>query len=489
MKLLQKNLVLSVTLVVFLMIPLAVRAVDHPGDNTINYWIKEALREDPRVNVADITVKTNNGIVTLSGSTKSLAEKNYADLEAKKIQGVRGVINELVVKPAYRFDADIAQDIRLRLVYNAFIKSHGLWVTVIDGKVVLTGKVNSWAERREAELLATEVRGVKAVDDKLEVDYQTKRPDERIKLDVIAAIHRDVYLTGLPIQVSVYNGLVTLTGEVGNAYQKDRASERCQWINNVKSIDNKIEVKWWRERSVREKLESPSDSQLKQTVRDALYQDMRIEPFDVTVDASYGHVTLRGAVPTYRQKQLAELDARDVVGVAWVSNLLSVRTEPRSDYAILHDIQSAIDSDYSLNSQDIKVRVQNGMATLTGNVNGYYDKSHATTVASNVLGVWNVVNNISVNGFFNYTDAALAQRIKDRFLSHDATRWVADQIKVKVKDGKATLTGNVYTWPERNEAGNIAFITDGIWSVVNNLTVNGVSYPWDEWNGLWLFLL
>jgi osmotically-inducible protein OsmY len=484
-RLLQNNLALLVTFILVLMIPMAVGAADRPSDDTINYWIKDALREDQRVNVADITVKTNNGIVTLSGSTRNLAEKKYADLEAEKIQGVRGVINELVVKPAYRFDADIAQDIRQRLVYNAFIKSHGLWVTVFDGKAILNGKVNSWAERQEAELLATEVRGVKAVDNQLEVDYQTKRPDEQIKLDILTAIHRDVYLAGLPIQVLVYNGRVTLTGEVGNAYQKDRATDRSLGINNVKSVDNKIEITWWRERGVREKVASPSDDQLKQIVRDVLYQDKRVEPIDVTVDASYGHVTLRGAISSYHQKQLAEQDAREVVGVAWVSNLLSVRAEPRSDYSILHDIQLAIDSDYLLNGQDIKVRVQNGNVTLTGNVNEYYEKSDASAVTSKVLGVRDVANNITVNWFFKYTDAALEQRIKERLLSHDATRWVADQIKVVVKEGKATLIGEVYSWSERYEAGHIAFNTDGIKAVENDLSVIDVNYPWDKWNGPW----
>ena len=487
MKLLQNKLALLATFIFILMSRLAIGAADRPSDDTINYWIKEALREDQRVNVADITVKTNDGIVTLSGFTRNLAGKNYADLEAKKIQGVRGVIDELVVRPAYRFDADIAQDIRQRWVYNAFIKSHGLWVTVFDGKAILNGKVNSWAERREAELLATEVRGVKAVDNKLEVEYQTKRPDEQIKSDVISAIHRDVYLAALPIQVLVYNGVVTLTGEVGNAYQKERAADRSLGINNVKSVDNKIVVTWWRERGVRERMALLSDDQLNQTVRDALYQDMRVEPFDIAVDASYGHVTLRGTIPSYHQKQLAEQDAREVVGVAWVSNLLSVRTEPRSDDAILQDIRSAIDSDYLLNGQDVKVRVQDGKVTLTGNVNEYYEKSDATTVASKVLGVWDVVNNISVNWFFKFTDAALEQRIKDRLLSHDATRWVADQIKVNVKDGKATLTGQTYDWSERYEVGRIALSTDGIKSVENDLTVIDVNYPWDKWNSPWFY--
>ena len=214
-----------------------------------------------------------------------------------------------------------------------------------------------------------------------------------------------------------------------------------------------------------------TDSQLKTRVRDELYQDMRVEPFEVTVDASFGWVTLRGSVPTYFQRGIAEQDANDVVGVTGVTNLLTVGPFPRSDYAIKSEIVSDIASDYSLNGEDIAVRVNRGVVTLTGNVNEYHEKYHATDVASRVKGVMNVVNLLEVNRSPKFTDAALVQRIKDRLDRDDETRWVADQIHVSVDAGKATLTGNVNYWSERDEARHVAFLTDGIWSVDNQLKV------------------
>ena len=81
-----------------------------PSDGTISLWVREALLRDPRTATADITVGSNDGIVTLVGDVPTLSAKRYADLEAQKITGVRGVVNELFVTPGLRFNADITQD-------------------------------------------------------------------------------------------------------------------------------------------------------------------------------------------------------------------------------------------------------------------------------------------------------------------------------------------------------------------------------------------
>lgn len=58
-------------------------------DASSTYWGRDALRNDPRIDVRDIVVMTNQGIVHLLGSIESLASKQYADLEAKPGERVR----------------------------------------------------------------------------------------------------------------------------------------------------------------------------------------------------------------------------------------------------------------------------------------------------------------------------------------------------------------------------------------------------------------
>ena len=214
-----------------------------------------------------------------------------------------------------------------------------------------------------------------------------------------------------------------------------------------------------------------TDGQIQSNVLDELAQDSRINLSDVSVDTSLGWVTLRGTVASYSQRTLAKQDAKDVVGVSGVTNLLSVRPIPRSDLSIENEIASDMACDYSLEGQDIALRVHHGVVTLTGNVNEYYEKSHATDVASRVAGVNDVLNLLEVNRPPKFTDQALAQRIKDRMAQNDETRWVANQIQVKVDDGEATLSGNVNFWSERDHAQQVASQTDGIVSVHNQLKV------------------
>ncbi|MGA1838987.1 MAG: BON domain-containing protein [bacterium] len=371
-----------------------VHAAEMPGDDEITSWVSNALNEDPRIVSTDIDVKTYKGIVTLSGSVKNLAEKKYTDLEAKKIQGVLGVINELIVTPIVRFDTDIAHDIQRRLINNAFIKAKGLDIGVSEGNVKISGIVSSRAEHAEAELLVSEVRGVKSVINNLTIESFSKRSDQDIKKDIISSIKRNVYLSELPISVDVKDGIVTLNGSVGNAYEKKIARDTAFWVGDVKKVQNNLDVKWQEEEGAREKPSSPSDDELKETIRLEFNEDSRLAPLKITIEALSGHVTIRGSVPSYYQKQIAEEDVRDVIGVSGVTNLLTVNAAERDDDAIRDDVEFEIKTDYTLYLLEINVSIKNRIVTLSGTVNNLYEKERAGIIASRVLGVKDVMNEI-----------------------------------------------------------------------------------------------
>jgi hypothetical protein len=65
----------------------------------------------------------------------------------------------------------------------------------------------------------------------------------------------------------------------------------------------------------------------------------------------------------------------------------------------------------------------------------------------------------------------LQRRLEDRLLANAETRWVAKQIRVAVDRGKATLSGRVNLWSERQAAGRVAFRTYGVRLVDNQLGV------------------
>ena len=453
---------------------------DAPPDSTIKSWVQNAMTRDPHTDAAHTQVEVSRGIVTLSGTVGDLASKNYAELDAKKIDGVRGVIDKLVVVPEFRWDTDIVLDVRERIVWDPAIETEAISVNCKDGVVILTGTVSSWSEKDEAGLLAEEVRGVKDVSNTLSVKWKVVRPDSAVQKDVMAALKRDVYLTDLPIQVSVTDGYVTLTGTVGSEYERQRAADNAHRVDNVIGVNNNLNVEWWDREGAREQKPMPSDEELRQTVTAELTQDSRVNATEVAVEALVGHVTLTGTVPTFAQKAIAEADARDVVGVAWVSNDLLVGPVRRSDSDIRDDVVRSIDMDGALWNQGIAVRVNNGIVTLSGTVNRGYDLLRATTVAGRIRGVKEVINSLTVNWDREYRDGELMLKIADRIKTDFLLAPVKDNIKVTVDQGRVTLAGTVYNWGERREADRITSETPGVRSIDNRLEVQGYKYAWSD---------
>ncbi|GBD96390.1 osmotically-inducible protein Y precursor [bacterium BMS3Bbin05] len=451
------------------------------ADDDITYWVKDALRQDARVDASEITVKTRKGIVTLSGSVNNLAAGNYADTEAKKIKGVLGVINEIKVMPVWRSDTDISNAVQRRILDSAVIESQGITVNSVNGKVTLSGSVATYSEKEEAGLLAGEVRGVKEVENNIKIKWRAKRSDQEMKNDVVAALQRDVYLSGLPIIVSVKNGVVTLTGSVGNAYEKERAGSDAYLVSYVRNVENRLKVEWWENRGVRNKKIWPSDDALKKAVRAELDEDTRIDASNITIKVSYGLVTLNGSVFNHYQKRIAEQDARDVVGVGWVIDNLFARVDKREDWAIQDDINFNLNTDAVMEGFDINTAVNDGIVTLSGKVNTWYEKFHAADIASRIKGVKEVINSITVQRSSWKKDTELVSTIKNRLEWNWTTSPVRDRINVNVYNGVVTLTGDVDTWSERREAGRVALLTEGIRKVDNLLTVKGYDYPWDQW--------
>jgi hypothetical protein len=112
MKSLNKNYVLLAVFAICLTGPLLAGAAPRPSDDDIKFWVKDAISEDPHINTSGVKVSVLEGIVTLSGEICDLAAKNYVVLEAKKIKGVLGVIDKLIITPGILWNMDMAQTIR-----------------------------------------------------------------------------------------------------------------------------------------------------------------------------------------------------------------------------------------------------------------------------------------------------------------------------------------------------------------------------------------
>jgi len=393
----SKPTLVTAGVIMLLLVASTVSSIARTGpvkDSQITFWVKRALRDDPRVGSADIDVSTDGGIVTLSGTAKDLASKQFAEAEAKKVQGVVGVINEVAVQPMARRDDDISRDVRRRIDHSVFIEPAKIKVTTVEGKVTLAGSVASWGELQEAGILASEVRGVKTVGNNLRLQNTSGRRDNNIGRDVLGALRRDVYLSGLPIRASVDHGLVTLKGIVPTSQQR-RVAER--------DAGNVVGVGW-----VSDSLDVVNVHRQDQDVRsDVVFDidsDYALADQNIKVAVQDAEVTLSGEVNTTYEKTHAEEVAFRVRGVAAVLNQITIKREVHySDKEVAQKIQERLKIDWFTTgaSNKIRVQVKDGVVMLTGTVDSWAERKEASEVARHTEGVSQVVNRVAVGGY-NY---------------------------------------------------------------------------------------
>jgi osmotically-inducible protein OsmY len=115
-----------------------------------------------------VTLVVKDGWITLTGTLDWQYQKDGAARAVRDLTGVKGVTNEIHVKPAVK-TTDVRDKIEAAFKRSAEIDARRVNVTAQDGKVILSGNVHSWAERQEAERAAWAAPGVTHVDDRLTV--------------------------------------------------------------------------------------------------------------------------------------------------------------------------------------------------------------------------------------------------------------------------------------------------------------------------------
>ncbi len=151
----------------------------------------------------------------------------------------------------------------------------------------------------------------------------------------------------------------------------------------------------------------------------------------------------------------------------------------RTDQEIMKDIVDELRWDPRLRSDNIAVAVKDGVVTLAGYTDSYWDKWEAERVASRVKGVKAVANDIEVRlpSISERPDPEIAQA------AVDALRWNIlvphDQIKVKVENGFLTLEGSVDYQYQKDEAEKAVRRLTGVRGVFNNIMVHALPAPSD----------
>lgn len=215
------------------------------------------------------------------------------------------------------------------------------------------------------------------------------------------------------------------------------------------------------------------EEDIKKRVIDHIYWDNRVDASKIEVDVNESEVTLKGSVENYNSREAAVLDAWQTRGVTKVNNEISVKYPPSytipSDKEIKSSVENLIAWNPNIDSTDIDIKVNNGFVDLEGTVNAYWKKTRAEQIASGVSGVLEITNKLAVVPTEDIVDKVVAEDITasiERKFSVDV-----EDVNVKVKDGKATLSGTVPNWSAYRAAIESAENTAGVTEIVDNIII------------------
>ncbi len=391
-------------------------------------------------------------------------------------------------------DVDITAAVERRLLSDGTVHDGDIDVKTTDGVVQLVGQTDNLITKKRAELLTSTVKGVRSISNRIQIDTP-KRSDSDITNEVKHALMLDAAAEAYEIDVSSDAQVVTLKGKV-DSWQERRLAERiAEGVRGVKQVKNQI--------SVADDKKRP-DTEILADVQAKLQWDALVDQGMLEENVKDGVVTLSGVVGSLAEKVHARNDAwgitgvknvnDDQVNVKWWAKRSDLRAN-RPSYAPDSEIKSALTDallvDPRVSSFDVDISVDAGVVTLKGTVSSLKAKQAAENLAHDTTGVSGVKNQIVVDMPKAPSDAELADRARSTLLFNPFTS--AFTLPVTVKDGVATLTGNVDTFAQKAEAEDAVSAIAGIKKVENQLKVKtpvafvfeAYSYPYvplvDEW--------
>lgn len=190
----------------------------------------------------------------------------------------------------------LQKDVQNAIKWEPLLHAAEIGVIVDDGIVTLTGTVDNYTKKLEAEKAAKNVAGVKALVENIKVvlTHGSIRTDSEIAADVIKALDQNRDIPHDKIKIKVENGLVSLEGKISWNFQREAARKSIDHIRGVKGVIDDMELK----SALHDKLEE-------KLIKEAFRRHWSLNPDDINVNVSGNHVKLTGYVASLYQKEEA----------------------------------------------------------------------------------------------------------------------------------------------------------------------------------------
>ena len=212
------------------------------SDEDLRRDVLAELEYDPSIDARKIGVAVEDGIVTVAGEVPSFAEKWNAERAVERVEGVRGIVNKIEVKPIGEFsDANIAREAADALRWNLMVPPGKVIPKVENGYITLTGEVNYEFQRRAAEKAVRYIPGVKGI-----INLVTVKPKvepKNVKEKIEETFKRMAALDAENVSVEVNGSEVILRGTVRSWAERHEAEKTAWAAPGVISVKNYITVK------------------------------------------------------------------------------------------------------------------------------------------------------------------------------------------------------------------------------------------------------
>jgi osmotically-inducible protein OsmY len=217
---------------------------------------------------------------------------------------------------AHRSDSEIKNSVVEELKWTPGINQANIGVAVTRGTVTLSGEVESYPEKLQAEKAVLGVRGVSGIAQEITVSSRFGMVnDTDIAREAAEAIEKAVDVPDGAVKVAVHDNIVTLTGAVAWHYQRESASRTVRYLKGVHDVRNMVLIK-----------PIVSSAGIKTAITAALIRNAVQDGKNTTVatDAA-GTVTIAGTVESWSERRQVEQIAWAAPGVTAVINNLHVK--------------------------------------------------------------------------------------------------------------------------------------------------------------------
>jgi len=379
-------------------------------------------------------------------------------------------------------DETIREAVEDELVFDRFVSFNDIDVTVNKGIVVLRGQVDNALAQDRASRIATTVKGVVGVDNRIEVVPPEGISEDELAERVKAALKADPAADTLELAVSVDGNMVTLKGSVESWQEKRLAEKVVRSVTGVAMVLNHINIEYTASRP---------DLEIRNDVEQRLAFDVLVDHALIEVAVDDSVVELGGAVGSAAEKAEAVSDA-------WVAGVSDVHADelevvnwgrdplmrkekyaPRENEEVETAIRNSLTLDPRVSEFDVAVKFRDGTARVFGIVDNVKAKRVAERIARETVGVRRVENRIQVRPETDLDDEEIEDMVQ---LALDTDPYLEGyEVEAEVIGGIAYLHGVVDSYFERAQAKDTASSLNGVKAVKNNLVVSDFGANFDPY--------